>query len=74
MNLFPASAAILLRKCTWMSDIAITNWLRNYGKGGHSEGVPLRIVTSTPGLTYRFRYVNGVWRFTEIRHNFGVYW
>ena len=63
MNLFPATAAILLRERTWMSDTAIANWLRNYGRGGHSEGHPLWVSTVRGGQ-YRFRYVNGLWRFT----------
>lgn len=32
--LFPATAALMLREHTYMSDIAITLWLRNYGASG----------------------------------------
>jgi len=32
--MFPGTAAIMLGQHTWMSDIAITNWLRNYGRSG----------------------------------------
>jgi len=66
MNLFPATAAILLRERTWLSDIAIENWLRNYGRGGHSEGHPLWVNTRDgSGAMYKFRYVSGLWRFVK---------
>jgi len=55
---FPATAAILLRTHTWMGETAIANWLRNYGRGGHSEGQPFWVM-STHGHHYRVRAVGG---------------
>lgn len=46
---FPATAALLLRSRTWMPDIAIANWLRNYGHGGHSDGLPVWVKSTLPG-------------------------
>lgn len=57
---FPGTAAILLRTHTWMSDVAITNWLRNYGQGGHSDGQPFWVKSTRPGNHhYRVRAVGG---------------
>jgi hypothetical protein len=43
--MFPATAAILLRERTWMPDVAIASWLRNYGKSGER----FFIQTTRPG-------------------------
>jgi hypothetical protein len=57
---FPATAAIMLRACTYMSDVAITNWLRNYGPRGHSDGQPFWIKSTRPGNHhYRVQAGNG---------------
>jgi hypothetical protein len=57
---FPGTAALMLRTCTWMSDVAIANWLRSYGPGGHSEGQPFWIKSTRPGNHhYRLRAVGG---------------
>lgn len=36
MFMHPGTTAIFLREKTWMSDVAITNWLRNYAESGDS--------------------------------------
>lgn len=60
MFMFPATAVILLRTRTWMSDVAITCWLRNYGAGGHSAGQPFWVNTRRPtGFHYEVRVARG---------------
>jgi hypothetical protein len=56
---FPATAAILLRTHTWMSDIAIVNALRNYGRDGQQFWIKSR----QPGNHhYHFVPAAGGWR------------
>ena len=65
---FPGTAAILLRTHTWMSDIAIENWLRNYGRGGHSDGQPFWVKSTRPGNHhYRVQATAGGFRIRAIR-------
>jgi hypothetical protein len=42
---FPGTAALLLRTRTYMSDIAIACWLRNYG----ASGQPFTVKSTRPG-------------------------
>jgi hypothetical protein len=59
---FPATAALLLRTRTWMSDIAITNALRNYGAWGQDWWIK----STRPGNDhYHFTPVHGGWRVTS---------
>ena len=59
---FPATAALLLRTRTWMSDIAIVNALRNYGR----DGQQFWIKSVTPGNHhYHFIPAGGGWRVTS---------
>lgn len=60
-SMFTATLAILLGQRTFMSSIGITNQLRNFGPGDHSEGHPWWIMTRN-GDHYRVRYLNGMWR------------
>jgi hypothetical protein len=45
MFLLPATAGIMLRSRTWMSDVAIANALRNYG----ASGEPFTVKSTRPG-------------------------
>jgi len=68
MNLFPGTAAILLSERSWISQIGIENWLRNYGRNGHSEGFPFWVIDSAHiGNQFKFQYVNGMWKVTPSR-------
>jgi hypothetical protein len=66
---FPGTAALLLRSRTWMSDVAITNWLRNYGSGGHSDGQPFWVNSTRPGNHhhYRIQATAGGFHITPVR-------
>lgn len=73
MFLFPGTAALMLAEHTFMSRVAIANSLRNYGRGGHSEGQPFWIKSVRPGNHhYRFAYVNGGWLVRATRLNTGL--
>jgi hypothetical protein len=64
MFLFPATAAILLRTYTYMPEIAITNWLRNYGRSGEQFWVN----TTRPGhQQYHVRPGNGGFYITAVK-------
>jgi hypothetical protein len=65
---FPGTAALLLRSRTWMSDVAITNWLRNYGPGGCSQGEPFWVNSTHPGNHhYRVQATAGGFRIRTVR-------
>jgi hypothetical protein len=58
---FPGTAAILLRTHTWLSDVAITNALRNYGRDRQQWWIKSR----QPGNHhYHFIPADGGWRIT----------
>jgi hypothetical protein len=57
--LFPATAAVMLREHTWMSDVAIRNTLRNYGASGQE----FWIKSVKPGNHhYHFTPSGSMWR------------
>jgi hypothetical protein len=63
---FPAAAALLLREHTWMSDVAITNWLRNYGASGEDFWIKSR---KPDNHHFHFIPSQGGWRVISGRLN-----